>query len=123
MSGNEAKNKFRDLSDNTQIFSDQRAASRHQTTIRIRNVPSSSRDSRRGDINRDGRFFIPDPELQTGENVAMQLRLPGLGEWVECRGVVTGTAVRGASAGIIGCITELEKQSEEAMALWQEMST
>ena len=52
----------------------------------------------------------------------MQLRLPGLGEWVECSGVVTGTAVRGTSAGIVGCITELEKHSEETMALWQEMS-
>lgn len=111
-----------DISDINQIYTDQRTTSRHQTTLVIDEEPKSDRSPRRGDINRDGAFFIPEPHLRTGEQIALKLRLPGLGEWVKCRGLITGTAVRGASTGIVGRITELHSRSAETMAIWQEMS-
>jgi len=110
-----------DSMESANLYSDRRVSARHQTTIVVENPTGADRFSKRGDINRDGTFFIPDLDLLKGTELVLQVRLPGLGEWIKCGGVVTGVSVRGRSRGIVGRISRFGKRSEDFIDIWKEM--
>lgn len=102
-------------------YFERRLSARHQTTIIVKNPAREEEVSQRGDLNDKGFFFLPELNLVEGKELELEVRLPGLGEWVRCSGVVKSTLVRGASRGIVGHITETRGKSKEAMLLWRSL--
>lgn len=102
-------------------FFERRLSSRYQTTIVVKDPAREEEVSQRGDLNDKGFFFLPELNLVEGKRLELEVRLPGLGEWVKCSGVVKSTLVRGTSRGIVGHITETRGKSKDAMVLWRSL--
>jgi hypothetical protein len=104
-----------------QLYPERRASSRHQTTIMLKNEARADCVSQRGDINDDGFIFLPQTELAEGKRLKLEVRLPGLGEWIECATVVKGIAVRGHFRGVVGRLTATTGKANDALVRWRSL--
>jgi hypothetical protein len=102
--------------------SERRLGVRHSTTIVVQDEESSGRVPVRGDINKDGYIFLPEFSRIEGQKLDLAIRLPGLGEWIECTGVVQAPAVRGNGQGIVSRIVETDEKNERSLTIWKRMS-
>lgn len=105
-----------------QMSLERRMLSRHETTIIVKDPTAAGQDFKRGDLNKDGFFFLPEIDLVEGKELELEVRLPGLGEWIECSSVVRGLAVRGTAHGVVGRITEITGQAKGALDVWQRLA-
>lgn len=105
-----------------QVQTERRFSPRYNTTIVLQDEATKEKITKRGDISKDGTFFIPDVVLMKGTEVVLTVRLPGLGEWVKCGGIVTGISVRGRARGIVGRISRCGHRSEDFLQIWKEMT-